>query len=640
MSSQEIKRVCTRSLAPRDFINANKVKVVIDEQPCGKVRYDRRKQGGQAATPLLGAHSKPGGGEKKSYPSLRVLNCRGPGLVLVSLVTEQAPYYPHPNRLARLRGGAADGKCQNGVYLSEIDSSGDGEGDTMKVVLKNLAIQRVDERDVAAELEIRKRAKVDPFQTGYEHASETSKIDLGCVRMCFQVFLKNKVTQKFDVMLDPVVSEPILDTSAENDISIQFASHASDSVIGGTEMCLLCKRLDRDDIKVVFFDDESGWKSEARLSSPGVWNRCALLFKVPTYCDPGIEEPRQVTVQLRRPSDGAVSQAVPFTYRPAAPRTSGRKRKRDPVFEETTGDLERLAAASPDSTELLDERLNSKRKYKIHPVKDAAGLNQIGRSNVLEIGAEWSIATKDVASFERYMSLLKVYYYDYASALPASAYQYQLLGLNLLHLLSQNRVAESHGARAAADRPVPAGRLSARAPQPRAVPHGGLVQQDISREAQRAGGELRLLRRSAAGDGEARDRRLPGGGLRQDLAAGRHEDAESRLGQGDPRAGRGGAGAGLAPRGRRMLSLLGEEGQEEGRGRRAAAQRRVRRAQDRLRERAREDRKDNVYMISLKILNQFKILTCNTGSKIVITNIKQLVCDNAAIGVCNKFYTT
>ncbi|XP_014237643.1 embryonic polarity protein dorsal-like [Trichogramma pretiosum] len=489
MSSQEIKRVCTRSLAPRDFINANKVKVVIDEQPCGKVRYDRRAQGGQAATPLLGARSLGRPGEKKSYPSLRVLNCRGPGLVLVSLVTEQAPYYPHPNRLARLRG-AADSKCQNGVYLSEIDSR-DGEGDTMKVVFKNLAIQRVDERDVAAELEIRKKAKVDPFQTGYEHASETSKIDLGCVRMCFQVFLKNKVTQKFDVMLDPVISEPILDTSAENDISIQFASHASDSVIGGTEMCVLCKRLDRDDIKVVFHDAESGWKCEARLCSPGVWNRCALLFKVPTYCDPGIEEPRQVTVQLRRPSDGAVSQAVPFTYRPVAPRTSGRKRKRDPVFEETTDDLERLAEedanlitiidesilniepwqlpersllsmryssynyepskstgrcqtdlpeirhdnideelakwenmyndgnpsdvdkfvchqsfapytpeslkdddadskkpASPDSTELLDERLNSKRKYKIHPVKDAAGLNQIGR-NLLDIDPNW-----------------------------------------------------------------------------------------------------------------------------------------------------------------------------------------------------------------------------------------------------------
>ncbi|XP_014237546.1 26S proteasome non-ATPase regulatory subunit 8 [Trichogramma pretiosum] len=80
------------------------------------------------------------------------------------------------------------------------------------------------------------------------------------------------------------------------------------------------------------------------------------------------------------------------------------------------------------------------------PIDDIEATNRqllIAR-NVLEIGAEWSIATKDVASFERYMSLLKVYYYDYASALPASAYQYQLLGLNLLHLLSQNRVAEFH----------------------------------------------------------------------------------------------------------------------------------------------------------------------------------------------------
>ncbi|XP_046749591.1 26S proteasome non-ATPase regulatory subunit 8 [Diprion similis] len=64
--------------------------------------------------------------------------------------------------------------------------------------------------------------------------------------------------------------------------------------------------------------------------------------------------------------------------------------------------------------------------------------------DILEIGVQWSIATEDIPSFERYMAQLKCYYFDYKLELPESAYKYQLLGLNLLFLLSQNRVAEFH----------------------------------------------------------------------------------------------------------------------------------------------------------------------------------------------------
>ncbi|XP_076242485.1 regulatory particle non-ATPase 12 [Calliopsis andreniformis] len=63
---------------------------------------------------------------------------------------------------------------------------------------------------------------------------------------------------------------------------------------------------------------------------------------------------------------------------------------------------------------------------------------------VLEYGAQWSILVEDIPSFERYMAQLKCYYFDYKAELMESAYKYHLLGLNLLLLLSQNRVAEFH----------------------------------------------------------------------------------------------------------------------------------------------------------------------------------------------------
>lgn len=79
------------------------------------------------------------------------------------------------------------------------------------------------------------------------------------------------------------------------------------------------------------------------------------------------------------------------------------------------------------------------------PTDSKAGANEleVARS-VLEIGAEYSVLKKDTQSFERYMSQLKCYYYDYMNDIKESTKKYELLGLNLLFLLSQNRVAEFH----------------------------------------------------------------------------------------------------------------------------------------------------------------------------------------------------
>lgn len=64
--------------------------------------------------------------------------------------------------------------------------------------------------------------------------------------------------------------------------------------------------------------------------------------------------------------------------------------------------------------------------------------------NTLEIGALYSIEKRDIPSFQRYVAQLKCYYFDYGALLDDSAYKYQILGLNLLSLLAQNRVAEFH----------------------------------------------------------------------------------------------------------------------------------------------------------------------------------------------------
>lgn len=92
--------------------------------------------------------------------------------------------------------------------------------------------------------------------------------------------------------------------------------------------------------------------------------------------------------------------------------------------------------------------------------------NLFFKGDVLEIGAQCSIAVCDIPAFERYMVQLKSFYFDFQyvkfinlylyswntliysyfnrNLISESPYKYQLIGLNLLCLLARNRLAEFH----------------------------------------------------------------------------------------------------------------------------------------------------------------------------------------------------
>ncbi|KAF9483971.1 proteasome 26S subunit [Pholiota conissans] len=63
---------------------------------------------------------------------------------------------------------------------------------------------------------------------------------------------------------------------------------------------------------------------------------------------------------------------------------------------------------------------------------------------ILEIGAYVSIRSRDVPSFDRYFSQLQTFYTDYSESLPPSKREYPIRGLNLIRLLTQNRIADFH----------------------------------------------------------------------------------------------------------------------------------------------------------------------------------------------------
>ena len=85
---------------------------------------------------------------------------------------------------------------------------------------------------------------------GFVHKDNPQSIDLNCVRLCFQVFLEGAERGAFTFALKPVVSDPIYDKKAKNDLTICKMTECSAPVTGGKEILLFCEKVSKDDIEV------------------------------------------------------------------------------------------------------------------------------------------------------------------------------------------------------------------------------------------------------------------------------------------------------------------------------------------------------------------------------------------------------
>ncbi|XP_037037586.1 embryonic polarity protein dorsal isoform X2 [Bradysia coprophila] len=278
--------------------------VKITEQPASKALRFRYECEGRSAGSIPGVLSSP---ENKTFPSIQVVGYRGRAVVVVSCVTKDPPYRPHPHNLVGKEG------CKKGVCTVEINS------DTMSVTFSNLGIQCVKKRDIDEALRVREEIRVDPYRTGFNHRSQPSSIDLNAVRLCFQVFLESEQRGRFTVPLSPVVSDPIFDKKAMSDLVICKLSDASCTVAGGKEMILLCEKVAKEDISVRFFeeiDDNIVWEGYGDFQHTNVHKQVAIWFRTPRYKSIDIDQPVRCYVQLKRPSDGVTSEPLPFDYLP------------------------------------------------------------------------------------------------------------------------------------------------------------------------------------------------------------------------------------------------------------------------------------------------------------------------------------
>lgn len=252
-------------------------------------------------------------------------------------MTKDPPYRPHPHNLVGKEG------CKKGVCTVVINNP------DMVCSFTSLGIQCVKRKDVEDSLKLRESIKVDPFRTGFAHKNQASNIDLNVVRLCFQVFIEGPEKDKYTVPLPPVVCEPIYDKKAMSDLIITKLSHCSAPVSGGKEIILLCDRVTKDDVQIRFFEEHQGqlvWEGYADFQPNDVHKQVAISFRSPKYFDESLHHPVLINVQLRRPSDGHISESRPFQLTPRPDDTLGMSRKRQKT-DESSGELERYLMSSP-----------------------------------------------------------------------------------------------------------------------------------------------------------------------------------------------------------------------------------------------------------------------------------------------------
>ncbi|XP_019625505.1 PREDICTED: nuclear factor NF-kappa-B p105 subunit-like [Branchiostoma belcheri] len=326
----------------------------ITEQP--KSRGFRFRYGceGPSHGGIPGVHSEK---NRKTYPSVKIVGYQGYARIVVTLMTNEDQPRPHAHYLVGKQCNE-DGFCV--VQVGPKD---------MSATFRNLGVLHVTKKNVPSILEKRKMKELvaarrcqetgkiildfdnlseddsnkyiteqDKRQIVKESQEQAKQMDLSAVRVCFQAFLQDE-NGTYTRTLQPVISDAVFDSKAPNASTLKICrmDRHSGCVTGGDEVFLLCDKVQKDDIQVRFYEEAdestnggSEWEAYGDFGPADVHRQFAIVFKTPLYHNVAIERPISVHVQLRRKSDGELSDPKPFTYQPQQfdKEEIGKKRKK------------------------------------------------------------------------------------------------------------------------------------------------------------------------------------------------------------------------------------------------------------------------------------------------------------------------
>ncbi|KAF3847680.1 hypothetical protein F7725_020708, partial [Dissostichus mawsoni] len=284
----------------------NKPKLVVVEEPKERGMRFRYECEGRSAGSIPGASSTE---TNKSQPAIEI---QGPikhlkrVTVTVSLVTKDPPHRPHPTALW--------------VKTARMDQESAWSRSTLTATDVTVCAEERAGRFTSEE----KKPKYRPFQTG--HTKGIEDMDMNVVRLGFQCEFEWDDGGK--ECLSPVLSNPIYDKKATttSQLKIGHLNQYRGSCAGKTEIYMLCDKVQKDDIEIIF--RRGSWKACGEFAQTDVHRQIAIVFKTPPYQEQDLTEEVEVSVVLRRPTDQMESESITFTYLPHNPDPYEVKRKR------------------------------------------------------------------------------------------------------------------------------------------------------------------------------------------------------------------------------------------------------------------------------------------------------------------------
>uniref|UniRef100_U3DUI3 Transcription factor RelB n=1 Tax=Callithrix jacchus TaxID=9483 RepID=U3DUI3_CALJA len=296
--------------------------LVITEQPKQRGMRFRYECEGRSAGSILGESSTEA---SKTLPAIELRDCGGLREVEVTacLVWKDWPHRVHPHSL--VGKDCTDGVCR--VRLRPHVS--------LRHSFNNLGIQCVRKKEIEAAIERKIQLGIDPYNAG--SLKNHQEVDMNVVRICFQASYRDQQGQM--CRMDPVLSEPVYDKKSTNTSELRICriNKESGPCTGGEELYLLCDKVQKEDISVVF--STASWEGRADFSQADVHRQIAIVFKTPPYEDLEIVEPVTVNVFLQRLTDGVCSEPLPFTYLPRDHDSYGVDKKRKRGMPDVLGEL-------------------------------------------------------------------------------------------------------------------------------------------------------------------------------------------------------------------------------------------------------------------------------------------------------------
>ncbi|XP_028920783.1 LOW QUALITY PROTEIN: transcription factor RelB [Ornithorhynchus anatinus] len=297
-------------------------RLVITEQPKQRGMRFRYECEGRSAGSILGETAPEA---SKTLPPVQLRNCEGLREVdvVACLVWKDWPHRVHPHGL--VGKDCADGVCRVRLRPHVCPRHS----------FNNLGIQCVRKREIEAAIERKIQLGIDPFSAG--SLRNHQEVDMNVVRICFQASYRDPQGQPR--RLEPVLSEPVYDKKSTNTSELRICRLNKDSgpCTGGEELYLLCDKVQKEDISVVFSTDS--WEGRADFSQADVHRQIAIVLKTPPYEDLEIPAPVRVRVFLQRLTDGVCSDPLPFTYLPRDHDSYGVDKKRKRGVPDVMGEL-------------------------------------------------------------------------------------------------------------------------------------------------------------------------------------------------------------------------------------------------------------------------------------------------------------